>query len=110
MARAGRIIAAFSALLAMQAAPREEFVWQSGGHTIGRLNSPTGFAIETDNYRERIVTTLRYTDGGIHRLAIGRHVPSTHISGLGLQTHFLDGTGGKDNQGGANRWLDAVPG
>jgi hypothetical protein len=46
-----------------QAASGKEFVWQYGGHTIGRrLTVPTGFAIQTYDYREGIVTTLRYAD------------------------------------------------
>jgi hypothetical protein len=59
---AGRSIA-LAAFVAMQAAAGEEFVWQYSGHIIGRLTVPAGFAVETYNYREGIVTTLRYADG-----------------------------------------------
>ena len=63
MAHAGSIIAAFAALLVAQAPSGREFVWQYSGHSIGRLTVPTGFAIETYDYREGIVATLRYGDG-----------------------------------------------
>ncbi len=63
MTRAVPIIATFAALFAPQATPGNEFVWQNRDHIIGRLTVPTGFAIETDDYREGTVTTLRYADG-----------------------------------------------
>jgi hypothetical protein len=46
-----------------QGSSTEEFVWKYGGNLIGRLNVPAGFKIETYDYREGIVTTLRYNDG-----------------------------------------------
>lgn len=60
-----RIMAALAFVLAVQTATREEFVWQYAGHTIGRLRVPTGFAIGTYNYKEGIVTTLRFSDRAI---------------------------------------------
>jgi hypothetical protein len=55
--------AVFILVLAVQGAPAEEFVWQHAGHTHGRLTVPSGFTVETHNYFEGIVTTLRYSDG-----------------------------------------------
>ena len=107
MARTGRMTAGLAALLTIQAAAGEELFWQYGGHTIGHLTIPTGFAIETYNYREGIVTTLHRR--GLHSPAIRRHVPSTYVSGLRSQTQLINGVGGKDNQGGRNRWFDALP-
>jgi TonB family protein len=63
MTRAVPIIATFAALFASQATPGNEFVWRNRDHIIGRLTVPTGFVIETDDYREGTVTTLRYSDG-----------------------------------------------
>jgi hypothetical protein len=63
MSHAGRVLAAFAAILVAQAVPGKSFVWQYGGRTIGRLTVPTGYTIETYDYREGIVTTLRYADG-----------------------------------------------
>src|SRR2546426_10262520 len=67
----GRIVAAFAVVLAVQAARGEEFVWQYAGHTIGRLTVPTGFIVETYNYREGSVTTLHYGDGAYMILQSG---------------------------------------
>jgi hypothetical protein len=58
-----RMIAVFTLVLAVQGAPAEEFVWQHAGHTHGRLTVPSGCTVETHNYFEGIVTTLRYSDG-----------------------------------------------
>jgi hypothetical protein len=41
----------------------EKFVWRYGVHSLGALEVPTGFTAETENYREGIVTRLRYKDG-----------------------------------------------
>jgi hypothetical protein len=59
----GRTIAALTLVLATQTAPAEEFIWQYAGRVIGRLTVPAGFVVDTYNYREGIVTTLRYDDG-----------------------------------------------
>src|SRR5580698_3978505 len=41
----------------------ERFVWQYGTHELGTLDVPSGFTADTENYREGIVTRLRYPDG-----------------------------------------------
>jgi hypothetical protein len=41
----------------------EKFVWRYGAHELGSFYVPTGFTAETENYREGIVTRLRYADG-----------------------------------------------
>jgi hypothetical protein len=59
-------------------ASAEEFAWAYGGHLIGRLTVPKGFRVETYDYREGIVTTLRYGDasfivlqaGGMYRIPL----------------------------------------
>jgi hypothetical protein len=66
-----RIASSLAAFLVAQAAPAEEFVWQYHRQTIGRLSVPAGFAMETYDYREGIVTTLRYSDGASIVLQFG---------------------------------------
>src|SRR5215472_12047748 len=66
-----RVIAVFAAFVVVQAAPAEEFVWTFSGQLVGRLNVPTGFVVETYDYREGIVTTLRYSDGAYVVLQAG---------------------------------------
>jgi hypothetical protein len=41
----------------------EKFVWRYGARELGTFYVPTGFTAETENYREGIVTHLRYPDG-----------------------------------------------
>jgi hypothetical protein len=41
----------------------ETFVWRHGDQIIGRLSVPRRPAVEVYDYREGIVTTLRYHDG-----------------------------------------------
>ena len=41
----------------------KSFVWIYGNSDLGTLRVPTGFRAETENYREGIVTRLRYPDG-----------------------------------------------
>jgi len=66
-----RIIASVATLIVVQAAATEEFVWKYGGRLIGHLHVPTSFTVETYNYREGIVTTLRYVDGAYIVLQVG---------------------------------------
>jgi len=40
-----------------------EFLWQHGAIRLGRLSVPAGFKVENYDYREGVVTTLRYKDG-----------------------------------------------
>ena len=54
-----------------QIASGEQFVWAHGDRLIGRLNVPKGFMTETYDYREGIVTTLRYADGSFIVLQAG---------------------------------------
>jgi len=49
----------------------EKFVWRYGGHELGTLAVPRGFTAETENYREGIVTRLRYPDGSCFVLQRG---------------------------------------
>jgi hypothetical protein len=63
MFSAVQFVSTFAALAAVQAAVAEPFVWKHGSRVIGRLSLPASFAAETYNYREGIVTTLRYTNG-----------------------------------------------
>jgi len=41
----------------------EKFVWRYGARELGTLDVPSGFTADTENYREGIVTRLRYADG-----------------------------------------------
>jgi hypothetical protein len=66
-----QFLSTFAALVAVQAALAEPFVWRYGGYVIGRLSVPNGFAAETHNYREGIVTRLRYADGAFIFLQVG---------------------------------------
>jgi hypothetical protein len=59
------------ALAVAKIASGEEFVWAHGTRLIGRLNVPRGFTAETYDYREGIVTTLRYGDGSFIILQAG---------------------------------------
>ena len=49
----------------------ESFVWKYGNLIFGTLQVPSGFTDETENYREGIVTRLRYPDGSIFILQRG---------------------------------------
>ena len=49
----------------------ETFVWRHGNQIIGRLSVPKGPAVEVYDYREGIVTTLRYQDGASIVLQVG---------------------------------------
>jgi hypothetical protein len=49
----------------------EKFVWRYGGHELGTLDVPRGFTADTENYREGIVTRLRYRDGSCFVLQRG---------------------------------------
>jgi hypothetical protein len=57
--------------VAQIASAAEDFVWTYGGRLIGHLAVPKGFHAETYNYREGIVTTLRYDDGSFIMLQSG---------------------------------------
>ena len=66
------LIATFALVHAARpATTTEEFAWKYGGRLIGRLTVPKGFVVETYNYREGIVTTLRYPDGAHILLQVG---------------------------------------
>src|SRR5271166_3730008 len=54
-----------------QSTPTEKFVWRYGTHEFGTIEVPTGFTPETENYREGIVTRLRYHDGSCFVLQRG---------------------------------------
>ena len=49
----------------------ETFVWRHGAQIVGRLSVPKGPAVERYDYREGIVTTLRYKDGAYIVLQVG---------------------------------------
>lgn len=54
-----------------QQASADEFLWKVHGNPIGRLDVPPGFKAETYDYREGVVTTLRYEDGASITLQSG---------------------------------------
>jgi len=66
-----RIIVASMALVVLLGSQGPEFIWTHGGQTIGRLKAPQGYSSETYNYREGIVTKLRYADGSYIILQCG---------------------------------------
>jgi hypothetical protein len=41
----------------------ETFTWRYGSSVLGEIDVPAGFSADTWNYREGIVTTLKYADG-----------------------------------------------
>jgi hypothetical protein len=49
----------------------QTFIWKHGNQIIGRLSVPPGAAVEVYDYREGIVTTLRYRDGASIVLQVG---------------------------------------
>jgi hypothetical protein len=49
----------------------EKFVWRYGGHELGTLDVAPGFTADSENYREGIVTRLRYPDGSCFVLQSG---------------------------------------
>jgi hypothetical protein len=49
----------------------QTFIWKHGNQIIGRLSVPVGPAVEVYDYREGIVTTLRYRDGSSIVLQVG---------------------------------------
>jgi hypothetical protein len=58
-----RVVAAIALVGLIQVTAAADFVWKHGGVRIGRLSVPAGFKIEIHDYREGVVTTLRYEDG-----------------------------------------------
>ena len=88
----------------MQAAVAEPFVWRYGSRIIGRLSVPAGFAAETYDYREGIVTTLRYTGGALIILQVGgmyrlplfqgpdyKLASSTEMPGKRIRVGYMEG-------------------
>jgi hypothetical protein len=65
------VLAVIALASLIQVTAAADFVWNHGGVRIGRLNVPAGFKIEIYDYREGVVTTLRYEDGSCITLQSG---------------------------------------
>jgi hypothetical protein len=65
------LLLTMAALFAEPQSATEAFVWKHHNQIIGRLSVPRGPAVEVYDYREGVVTTLRYRDGASIALQAG---------------------------------------